>query len=363
MPEANAHPATVVFFSLAEFGTRPVAEQARLKEMLEATLATAVGPLPAAKRIVLDTREGAAVVLVDSPAEALDLGDRVRTAARALPLSIGIDHGPVKVTLNGAHGPALLGDVLAAGASIAGFAKPGAMLLSRSFRDALAAAAPERVDALRPAGSFTDAKVRSHEVFAPSRRAGALRGRRRLVFGTLGVAGLLAAGVVVRRARRHAEAAARTPAVVALAITPGGEVTVDGHVQGLTPPLKTLELSPGRHTIVVSTGEHTPLTTRVDLAPGERFTLAHDFPPPPPPPVAAAKPAESALPETTTPEAMPPETTPPEATPTKTTPAAPKPPAKKATTPKQSTPQGPDVKRDFQRAGREMRDFFRGLVR
>ena len=39
MSEANAHPATVVFFSLAEFGARPVAEQAQLKETLEATLA------------------------------------------------------------------------------------------------------------------------------------------------------------------------------------------------------------------------------------------------------------------------------------------------------------------------------------
>jgi len=353
MSEANAHPATVVFFSLAEFGARPVAEQAQLKETLEATLATAVKPLPAAKRIVLDTREGAAVVVLDSPADALDLGDRVRTAALSLPLSIGINHGPVKVALNGAHGPAVLGDALAAGASIAGFAQPGAMLLSRSFRDALAAAAPERADALRPAGSFTDAKVRSHEIFAPGRRKGLLRGRRQFVFGTLGVAGLLAAGVVARRVRRRAEAAARTPAVVALAITPGGEVTVDGHIQGLTPPLKTLELSPGRHTIVVSTGDHTPLTTRVDLAPGERFTLTHDFPPPPPPPVAAAKPPERASPETT----------PPDATPTETAPAAPKPPAKKATTPKQNTPQGPDIKRDFRRAGREMRDFFRGLVR
>jgi len=363
MPEANAHPATVVFFSLAEFGARPVAEQAQLKEALETTLAAAVEPLPAATRIVLDTREGAAVVLLDSPATALDLGGRVLTAAPSLPISIGINHGPVKVALNGAHGPALLGDALAAGSAIAGFAKPRATLVSRSFRDALAAIAPERAESLRPAGAFTDAKVRSHEVFAPGRGAGARRLRRQLLFGTLGVAGLLAAGMVVRRARQHAAAAARTPAVVALAITPGGEVVVDGHVQGMTPPLKTLELAPGRHTIVVSTGDQAPLTTRVDLAPGEQFTLRHEFPPPPPPPVATAKPPETAPPETTAPEAAPSEATPTEAAPAPA-PAQPKPATKKAAAPKKSPPpQGPDFKRDFQRAQREMRDFFRGLVR
>src|SRR3989304_6053401 len=154
MPEPTGKhaPATVVFLSLAEFGARPVAEQAQLKEDLEAALATAIAPLAAADRIVLDAPEGTAVVLLDGPAAALDLGERVRAAA--LPLCIGINHGPVKLALNGAHGPVLVGDALAAGAAVAAFASPGQVLVSRSFRDALADAAPERADALLPAGTF-----------------------------------------------------------------------------------------------------------------------------------------------------------------------------------------------------------------
>jgi len=347
MPEARALPATVVFLSLAEFGARPVAEQAQLKDALESALASAIEPVPAAERIVVDTREGAAVVLLDGPAAALDLGDRVRAAAPTLPLSIGINHGPVKLALNGAHGPMLFGDGLAAGASIAGHAQPGATLVSRSFRDALAESAPARADSLRAAGAFTDAAVRSHEVFAPGRKASAFRRRRQFVFGTLGVAGILAAGVVVRRARLRAAAEARTPAVVQLAITPGGEVLVDGRAHGMTPPLKTLELAPGRHTIVVDTGAHTPLTTRVELAPGERFTLQHDFPPPPPPPPVAAK---------TTPAETAPVPAPAPAT-------GQKPKASTNTASKKPAPHARDVKEDFRQEGREMRDFFRGLVR
>lgn len=349
MSEAKALPATVAFFSLADFGARPVAEQAQFKDALEAALAAAVEPVRAEERIVVDTREGAAVVLLDGPAAALDLGERVRAAAPTLPLSIGINHGPVKLALNGAHGPMLFGDGLAAGASIAGHAQPGATLVSRSFRDALAKSAPDRADSLRSAGAFTDAAVRSHEVFAPGRKGSASRGRRQLVLGTLGVAGILAAGVVARRARLRAAAEARTPAIVALAITPGGEVLVDGRAHGMTPPLKTLELAPGRHTIVVNTGAHAPLTTRVDLAPGERFTLQHDFPPPPPPVTADSTPVEA----TPAPEPAP-------AKPEQPRTAAKAAPKKQSS---QSPPRARDVKEDFRQAGREMRDFFRGLVR
>ena len=348
MPEANAHSTDIVFFSLAEFGARPVAEQAQLKETLDAALAAAIAPVPEAERIVLETREGAAVVVLDGPVSALELGNRVRTAAPALPLSIGINHGPVKLNLSGGHGPVLFGDGLAAGASIAGFAPPGATLVSRSFREALADSAPDRADSLEPAGVYTDAAVRSHEVFAPGRKSGAFRRRRLLVFGALGVAGILAAGVVARRARQRALASARTPAVVALAITPGGEVLVDGQVRGMTPPLKALELAPGRHTIVVRTGAHAPLTTQVELGPGERYSLRHDFPPPPaPPPVATTDPVPAKP------------TTSPAAKPQKSAPA----PAKATTTTKKPPPAGRDVKEDFRQAGREMRDFFRGLVR
>jgi hypothetical protein len=346
MPEPNTLPADIVFFSLAEFGVRPVAEQAHLKETLDAALAAAIAPVPVADRIVLETREGTAVVLLGGPGSALDLGDRMRTAAPALPLSIGINHGPVKLTLNGGHGAVLVGDGLAAGASIAGFAQPGATLVSRSFRDALAESAPDRAESLQPAGVFTDTAVRSHEVFAPGRKSGAFRRRRLLVFGTLGVAGILAGGVVARRARERALASARTPATVALTITPGGEVLVDGQVRGMTPPLKALELAPGRHTIVVRTGAHAPFTTQVELAPGERYTLRHDFPPPAPPPVVTAAPAPAK-----------PVTPPPAA------PAKPPQPAPSTTTKKKPSSGSQGVKEDFRQAGREMRDFFRGLTR
>ncbi|MCL4802010.1 MAG: hypothetical protein KJ025_20635, partial [Burkholderiales bacterium] len=240
MAEANALPASVVFLRLADFGARPVAEQAKLKEGLEDALEAAIAPLDAAQRIVLDAPDGAAVVVLDGAETALALGERLRAAAAELPLAVGINHGPVKLAALGAHGPALVGDALTASAAVAEFARPGAILVSRSFREALAESAPERAEALRPSGVHTDAAVRSHEVFAPDGAAGASRRRRALVLGALGVLGLLAAGVAARGARRARADRAPQPPLLALAVTPWGEVFDDRERRGRTPPRERL---------------------------------------------------------------------------------------------------------------------------
>jgi hypothetical protein len=67
-------------------------------------------------------------------------------------------------------------------------------------------------------------------------------------------------------------------ATVRLAIRPWGEVRVDGRLVGVSPPLKTLQLGPGRHAISIANGT-LPVYRKelvVPLEPG-RITLAHDF--------------------------------------------------------------------------------------
>ncbi|MCZ7566320.1 MAG: hypothetical protein M5U08_23045 [Burkholderiales bacterium] len=277
MAEANALPASVVFLRLADFGAKPVAEQARLKEGLEDALEAAIAPLDAARRIVLDAPEGAAVVVLDGAETALALGERLGATATGLPLAVGINHGPVRLAAPGAHGPALVGDALAASAAVAEFAQPGAMLVSRSFRDALAESAPERAEALRPSGTYTDATVRAHELFAPGGAQAGSRRRRAFVLGTLGVFGILAAGVAVRRTRHARAERSRQPALLALAVRPWGDVYVDRERRGRTPPLEQLEVPAGRHTIEVRNGDNAPLTLQVDLQPGQSMTVRHAF--------------------------------------------------------------------------------------
>ena len=302
-PAGNTATASVVVLALADFAQRTVVEQARLKERLEALIARAIEPLAAADRIVADTADGAALVVIAPPADALLLARRARRAAREagepLPVRVGVSHGPIGVTTDRAGEILLFGDGIAAGASITPFAETGQVIASRAFRDALAATDAERAGALRPAGTVTDASLRAHELFAfepgsdsPGTDAAPEPRRRRVrLIAGLSVAAFLAGGLTVRGLRRAA-ARGKRPGTIALAITPWGEVRVDGENKGRSPPLTRLALNPGKHTIELRHPQNAPLTLEVDLSPGEEFTVRHAFLTPRPTPAPTPAPAQ-----------------------------------------------------------------------
>jgi hypothetical protein len=289
MPEPNATHASLVFLGIVDFSHRPVAEQANLRERLDAAVARSIAPLDPADRIVADTADGLAIAVLAAPAEALLAARRVRRLARGegaepFALRIGVDHGAIRLARDEHGEPCLAGDSVATGATIAGFSGPGRILVSRAFRDALAPD-PERSARLQPIGTQTDANLRRHELYAfegPAGDADAAAGasaaprRRPLLLAGLAIAGLLGAGFAVRAARKSAQDAKR-PAVVALAIEPGGEIVVDGVSRGRTPPLTRIEIPPGRHTIEIRHPPQQPLVLRLDLDPGEELALRHSF--------------------------------------------------------------------------------------
>jgi class 3 adenylate cyclase len=71
--------------------------------------------------------------------------------------------------------------------------------------------------------------------------------------------------------------AAPAPATLRLAIVPWGEVFVDGKSHGVSPPLREVSLSPGKHLIVVQNTSLPPHTEQIDLKPGEQLTIRHRF--------------------------------------------------------------------------------------
>jgi class 3 adenylate cyclase len=196
---AAATLASVVFLKIQEFSRRPVQEQARLRAQLEAVVAVTAAQLPIENRIVLDAADGAALVVLGDPEGALRLAERALAATAAgIPLCIGINHGAVQMAPGGRGDSEMVGDGIAVAASIAEFASPARVMTSRSFRDALAHAAPEAEAHLHPAGVHTDAGLRRHELFVPDAPAAARRRRHRVALGTVIAVGLIAAGVAVR---------------------------------------------------------------------------------------------------------------------------------------------------------------------
>jgi hypothetical protein len=83
---------------------------------------------------------------------------------------------------------------------------------------------------------------------------------------------------------RHVERPASAPeaaaakVVVRLAVRPWGEVLVNGHKAGVTPPMKTLQLVPGTYAITVINGKLPPFRRELTLHAGSApVTLIHDF--------------------------------------------------------------------------------------
>ncbi|HZN86511.1 MAG TPA: hypothetical protein VFB53_06970 [Burkholderiales bacterium] len=170
--------ASVAFLKIHDFGRRPVVEQTRLRAQLEAAVAVTLHALAEPSRVVLDAADGVALVVFGDPRGALRIAERALSAGAAgLPLAIGITHGAVRQTGEGA-GEGLLGDGIAVAAAIAELAGPQKLLLTREFRAALADAAPGAEAAVAGAGTHTDASLRSHELYRPDAFAARRRARR-----------------------------------------------------------------------------------------------------------------------------------------------------------------------------------------
>jgi hypothetical protein len=198
---AAATLASVVFLKIQDFVRRPAQEQARLRAQLEAVVAVTTADLGHAGWIALDAADGVAIAVLADPEGALHLARRSLTAAAAgLPLSVGINHGAVQVTQGGRGADGMTGDGIAVAASVAEFAASTRVLISRSFRDALADASPALDAGLSPAGVFTDAGLRTHELFFPDKGAAARRQRRMIAAGIAAAVVFVGAGIGARAA-------------------------------------------------------------------------------------------------------------------------------------------------------------------
>jgi serine/threonine-protein kinase len=91
-----------------------------------------------------------------------------------------------------------------------------------------------------------------------------------------------------RRARETREREARSAGATApvappatgqlmLAISPWGEIEVDGAPAGTSPPLNRLSLPEGPHTITVRNADFPPYTTTVKITADQPLTLKHRF--------------------------------------------------------------------------------------
>ncbi len=70
---------------------------------------------------------------------------------------------------------------------------------------------------------------------------------------------------------------AATTGSLRIAVTPWGEVEVDGKKMGVSPPLNTLSLEPGEHTVVLRNADFAARTVRLKIEAGKTEKISHRF--------------------------------------------------------------------------------------
>jgi serine/threonine-protein kinase len=83
-----------------------------------------------------------------------------------------------------------------------------------------------------------------------------------------------------RDKRNAAKPAAPLPSgTVRIAVSPWGQVEVDGKAAGTAPPLTELTLPQGRHQVTLRNEDFPPFSTTVNVLPGQPVTVKHKFGP------------------------------------------------------------------------------------
>jgi hypothetical protein len=164
---------SVLFLDITEYSRKPVSEQIQLKDQFNTLIAEAIRDIAANDRIILDTGDGVAINFLGDPEDALFVAMSLRDAfaPRAgeppkVPARIGINLGPVRLVrdLNGQ--PNIIGDGINVAQRVMGFAKPGQVLVSRSYFEVVSHISEGYAKLFQYEGSRTDKHVREHEIYS-----------------------------------------------------------------------------------------------------------------------------------------------------------------------------------------------------
>jgi class 3 adenylate cyclase len=182
---------SVVFIDLVGYSKKPVGEQIRLKTSLTNNLSEAIKDIPVNDRIILDTGDGAALSFLGDPEDALFTTLSLREAMMREnqtatqveesgddSVRMGINLGPVKLVKDINGHPNIIGDGINVAQRIMSFARPGQIVVSRSYYDVVSNLASEYAKLFTYEGSRTDKHVREHEIYVVGFNEGAMKKAR-----------------------------------------------------------------------------------------------------------------------------------------------------------------------------------------
>lgn len=177
---------SVVYYDIANYSTKSVEVQIRLKEKLNRFTTEAIKNVAVNDRIILDTGDGAAICFLGDPEDALFVAMSLRDAILSdadqfsddpLLVRFGINLGPVKVVNDINNRKNIIGDGINVGQRVMSFAEPGQILVSRSYYEVVSCLTQEYAKLFQYLGTRADKHVRQHEIYSiqrPSEQPNAL---------------------------------------------------------------------------------------------------------------------------------------------------------------------------------------------
>jgi class 3 adenylate cyclase len=174
---------SVVYYDIANYSTKSVEIQIKLKEQLNRFTTEAIQNVAVNDRIILDTGDGAAICFLGDPEDALFVAMSIRDAVLSngdrftddpLRVRFGINLGAVKVVNDINNQKNIIGDGINVGQRIMSFAEPGQILVSRSYYEVVSRLTQGYAKLFHYLGTRADKHVREHEVYAvlrPSEQA------------------------------------------------------------------------------------------------------------------------------------------------------------------------------------------------
>ncbi len=174
---------SVVFVDIVGYSKKSVTDQITMKDRFTALLSDSLKDVSLEQRIILDTGDGAALSFIGDPEDALFVGMNIRdllkrqtpdaaeptdastSSGSDLFLRIGINLGPIKLVRDINGQPNIVGDGINVAQRIMSFARPGQVVVSRSFYDVVSVISDEYAQLFKYEGSRTDKHVREHEIY------------------------------------------------------------------------------------------------------------------------------------------------------------------------------------------------------
>ena len=156
---------SVLFLDLIGYSKKAVTDQHETKHQFNSALTEALELLQRRDRVLVDTGDGAAIVFLGDPEDAMIVGLAMRESSARVPMRLGINLGPVRLISDLNDQTNVIGDGINVAQRIMSFAEPGQLLVSHSYFEVVTRVSEHYKRLFVRVGMVQDKHIRDHDIY------------------------------------------------------------------------------------------------------------------------------------------------------------------------------------------------------